>query len=321
MVVEEDADAPAKSDDGEQRKKASEKASNAADASGAAKAERAQATAGSDEEKFDIDDTSQANTRSSSPQPHRDSHHRRRSSNHHSKPRMSAGDGPPITTRRSADALPRLSALAPAQLTSLSRRTSASSSKPWQTRGSGSNLDSPSSSQPYTSPDRFGLAGPPAPPSALSERHLANADFRLPPTQDTSSPQQTTDEELKDGKRSPVSSSYLARERIGPLAAASQAVRGAASALTPSSVLSGSRSKHSRSKDRRKSDAGQGQRGGSSPAAMAGSSSGGRDSSQANTQAGDANALSRKESNQSGATALVVYGQDESDSEDGIEET
>ena len=29
------------------------------------------------------------------------------------------------------------------------------------------------------SPDRFGLAGPPEPPRAISERHLATADFRL----------------------------------------------------------------------------------------------------------------------------------------------
>ncbi len=328
-----DVPQPPKAETLERRKEAA--GTNADDKSGPSKLDRAEASALSDDdEAFDIDDKSEANTRSSSPQTgsgHHHHHHSRRRSSHRARMSMSetnlagSSEQPPMVGRRSADALPRLSALS--HLSSINNSSSTHSrdrssrssvsgvsmmEKGKSASGSGEN-----SPMPHMSPDRFGKAGPPEPPRALSDRHLANADFRLPPARfsesyapaDSDEAQQARSSEglssSGDGRESPaVSSRRLSREKIGPLAAASQAVRGAANALTPSSLLSSKR----RGKD--------GRQRGNNPDH---DGEAGQQSAPGDRGAGSDAYLSRKESG-GGGTALVVYGEDESDSDDGIAE-
>ncbi|KDN47560.1 hypothetical protein K437DRAFT_255837 [Tilletiaria anomala UBC 951] len=322
----------------------------------------------SDDENFDIQETSQANTRANSPQPPNADGPKRRSSTHRSKLPSSSDCGvgnrtyvnTPIASRRPADALPRLSAMTPSQFAnSLGRRSDAhacinsgsSTSSAHKLLTVAVNADhvvtnaGDASPAPYSSPDRFGKAGPPEPPQALSERHLATADFRLPPSEtsfsvspDTARKNGTKQSGTGQGTKgdtggaegrsalpTPMTSLFLAREKICPLAAASHAVRGATDTLTPASLLSG----HSSAGRTKKLRPGSKRRGGAAGdasgvsgggALAAGGGVAGEGSSQAQG-AQNPEGLSRKESNQPGGrTALVVYGDDDSDSESGGEE-
>lgn len=172
-----------------------------------------------EEEAFDIDDTSTVATRVSSPALNKEKHH------HHHRRHSSHGNGR-LQTASSGSSTPLsvgssqfLNKLQPLTLTNPreSKGDQANSAKansvkfddgststnvPSEAQSmnressqSNQSEDSNDSSPPLNnyqhgiiqapsrslldSPDRFGIAGPPLPPRALSERHLATADFRL----------------------------------------------------------------------------------------------------------------------------------------------
>uniref|UniRef100_V5EMY8 Uncharacterized protein n=1 Tax=Kalmanozyma brasiliensis (strain GHG001) TaxID=1365824 RepID=V5EMY8_KALBG len=120
-----------------------------------------------DGEKFDIDDTSTTVTRSNSPNSHGDGHaHARRRSGQN--------------TPRHANGFPRRSSGPPSLLSSsLPRLTSITSAFAPKSSESQTNANASTPDSLLNSPDRFGLQGPPMPPRAISERHLLSADFRL----------------------------------------------------------------------------------------------------------------------------------------------
>jgi NAD+ kinase len=160
-------------------------------------------------EAFDIDDTSNTATRTNSPDPdppgsappnglHSRRHSVRRSvsgekrpRHHHSSSGLSSRShhhsSAPASHQASHENLAARAGLAP--LTKASR--SANGSDDGKKSSPGSEESSQQASYQHgviqpkrghsllDSPDRFGLAGPPQPPRAISERHLAHADFRL----------------------------------------------------------------------------------------------------------------------------------------------
>lgn len=165
----------------------------------------------------------------------------------------------------------------------------------------------PSNRSLLDSPDRFGLAGPPDPPRALSERHLATADFRLDdssmPMEPKPSKASTEKEKAQDnsgeaaqplnenGLKSPQNASAL-RESILKVAENKAKIASGSNKLYRK--LKGNSSSSSRS------------RGGSSPKLT-------NSDIDANYQGGFE--LGRNDSRKSGGAALIVYGQDESDSD------
>lgn len=234
-----------------------------------------------DAEKFDIDDTSTTVTRSNSPNSHGDGHVRRRSGQ--STPRHANGaprrsSGPSVLS----SSLPRLTSIA-----------NAFGPKSGEGHGSGhgnAGTSSAASSNPgslLNSPDRFGLQGPPQPPKAISERHLANADFRLDggralssssvPTADPTSP--------KGNEAGSGSTPRAARTTESGRSRSSQN-----KPMTPSSALARDKTP-------------QGLRSGLAKESE-------RRSTEQNTDRYD-----RSSKNDTGGTALVVYGEDESDSD------
>ena len=260
-----------------------------------------------DEGKFDIEDTSQANTRSNSPQSHgpkrRPSAHRRRNPSVLSSLSSLSGSA-------EADALPRLSAMAPNQFTaSLSGSHShAHRSASGKGRSSSEKAMVSSAAAPHASPDRFGKDGPPEPPGALSERHLASADFRLPPAsmrgQQTQLPLQS-ESSYRVATNREGSAMSPASEAMGPLQAASEAVRSAANVLTPSAALARRTPRRKRTKENQATTG----------AADFSSAAAGRQATGFTADTAD----QQYGSGGGGGTALVVYGQDESESEDGID--
>ncbi|CEH17828.1 atp-nad kinase [Ceraceosorus bombacis] len=155
------------------------------------------AEAEAETEAFDIDDTdTAAPTRTASPDPdpprsaaslnqfvRRNSVRSRTSSghHHHHHPNGRTIRSAPTSNRASSEHLNR-SGMAP--LTRGDKQTTSESS-PSDTSSSPSaphqaGLEKFERDQKLlSSPDRFGLAGPPMPPRSISERHLASADFRL----------------------------------------------------------------------------------------------------------------------------------------------
>ncbi len=249
-----------------------------------------------DAEKFDIDDTSTTVTRSNSPNSHHgDGHVRRRSGQ--STPRHTNGN-----SRRSSG--PSLLSTSLPRLTSI---TSAFGPKSSEGHGQGqgnAGTSSAASSNPgslLNSPDRFGLQGPPLPPRAISERHLLSADFRL------------------DGGRalSPASGSGPATSPSSsstskPSATAASSAAGDKVSLTtprPSRRRESETRKSSTSKPMTPSSALARDR---TPKGLRGDSTR-RDSNQRASEPGSADP--ERSSQASGGTALVVYGEDESDSD------
>jgi NAD+ kinase len=307
-----------------------------------------------EEEAFDIDDTSTAATRASSPdlnkERHHHTHHHRRQSNHGRSSR--SGSSTPasstsnlimnnlapltMTKTSSSDASnskkngvkfdessTSLNTYIGAQPTSgIAFQSGANGGKEQKSKGDEESVTlsdynqhgvaQPSTRSLLDSPDRFGVAGPPMPPRALSERHLASADFRLdggkvqdPSEEELDTKQSgsiTTEEKKKsrsrsNSKRDSVGSASK-RETIGPAASGNISVEDNPLEQTRAPLL---------------------EPGGPSKAAsrlykkLRGKTKSNRNST------GDANAfdgleLSRNNSRGTGA-ALVVYGQDESDSD------
>ncbi|CBQ67962.1 related to UTR1 (associated with ferric reductase activity) [Sporisorium reilianum SRZ2] len=124
-----------------------------------------------DAEKFDIDDTSTAVTRSNSPNMHSDGHAHMRRRSGQSTPRHANGG-----SRRNTG--PSLLGSSLPRLTSITNTFGARSSE-GQPNADASAAVTSNPSSLLNSPDRFGLQGPPLPPKAISERHLLSADFRL----------------------------------------------------------------------------------------------------------------------------------------------
>jgi NAD+ kinase len=153
------------------------------------------------------------------------------------------------------------------------------------------------------SPDRFGQAGPPAPPRALSERHLATADFRLDddpdPESDLDQPvinektRDGIDESSQDGKPKPTSTRQTTQDRNlrdSVLHAAESKTKIASNTNKLYKKVKGRAASTTRSmKARSNADDVDGFNGGFD--------------------------LGRTDSRKSGGAALVVYGQDESDSD------
>lgn len=291
-----------------------------------------------EEERFDIDDTSTAATRSNSPDPNQGELKRRhstqavgRSHHHHHHPhrsRSNEASSTPTSGSNSASSLP-LFGLKP--MTSMNPSAPARG-QPAEPRKNASNIVSfeqlpalsPSSASPspssrpavekkyqhgvvqptnrslLDSPDRFGLGGPPDPPRALSERHLATADFRLDDSPDPSegdiAAQHHT--EKRPGKKDSKAASRVEGSdlRDSILSVAENKAR----------ITSGSnklfRKLKRRSSTARRRESGKDSRPSSFDAESGGGLHGGLE-------------LDRSDSRKTGGAALVVYGQDESDSD------
>ncbi|GAC99285.1 ATP-NAD kinase [Pseudozyma hubeiensis SY62] len=227
-----------------------------------------------DAEKFDIDDTSTTVTRSNSPNSHGDGHAHVRRRSGQSTPRHINGG-----SRRSSG--PSLLSSSLPRLTSI---TNAFNSKSSEAQASG---DQPSTASSHSrsllsSPDRFGLQGPPLPPKAISERHLLSADFRLDGGSQTSSSTITSPNRTEAGSER---SSQASRATNSDRSRSKQS-----KPMTPSSAMSRDKTP-------------QGIRSGST-----GQSEGGRGSEQTSDRF-------ERTANSTGGTALVVYGEDESDSD------
>ncbi|PWZ01913.1 ATP-NAD kinase, partial [Testicularia cyperi] len=247
-------------------------------------------------EKFDIDDTSTTVTRSNSPSFH----------NHEGLVRRRSAPGTP---RHGAGGSSRRSS-GPGLLSSsngIPRLTSITSTFPASGGGSGSGeagnggAHSAASSKPgslLNSPDRFGLQGPPQPPKAISERHLLSADFRL----DDSRGNVTTTSSSQPQDRS---SSGSTRRQPGAGNSGPQGANAARSKpMTPSSALARSAaaaqprsSPHSRSADAPHQSENHSFR------------KTARSSAERAAKSGPESAASSR------GTALVVYGDDESDTD------
>lgn len=185
-----------------------------------------------EEEVFDIDDTSTAATRASSPSLRKNGEDRRHSTtelggsshHHHHHRRRSSG---PSSAPGSSMSLLGLQPLTSAGQSSGARNNSKSMRKSLSSRQLFTNTphdDSsiqhqhgvvdPSGRSVLDSPDRFGLAGPPEPPRAISERHLATADFRLDDPnpsveEDAVDDQENVEGEKGDEKNIPVTGTEL----------------------------------------------------------------------------------------------------------------
>nr|CDI51473.1 related to UTR1 (associated with ferric reductase activity) [Melanopsichium pennsylvanicum 4] len=134
------------------------------------------------------------------------------------------------------------------------------------------------------SPDRFGLQGPPLPPKAISERHLLNADFRLDGGRATSSLNQRA-------------SSSSSKSRFG-----AEAGPGA----TPRAARSDERERRRRTQSKPMTPA--------SALARDETPQGVRESNKEDDSSRKGDRYDRS-GNDTGGTALVVYGEDESDSD------
>lgn len=143
------------------------------------------------------------------------------------------------------------------------------------------------------SPDRFGLGGPPQPPRQLSERHLAQADFRL----DAGPAGEGSSRENKDKKVTTTTSKVRGSTEGRPAVPA-----------TPSSALSSSAPAPASGGV----SAGGGGGGGGQGRGGEAKGGGGGPSSSASSSA-SASSSSGKKRQTGGGTALVVYGEDESD--------
>lgn len=167
------------------------------------------------------------------------------------------------------------------------------------------------------SPDRFGLAGPPQPPRALSERHLASADFRLDDNashedekqdqQSSTADQRSTAQDMStEGKASRRSqdqiSSNAFRDSITKIAEKEARIASSSNRLYRNLKSRSSSGLVPTLRDGEKTAAG-----GVWDAAGAGGT--------AEMQRDSSRSRMRSSSARPGGTALVVYGQDESDSD------
>lgn len=234
-----------------------------------------------DVEKFDIDDTSTTVTRCNSPNPHGDGHaHVRRRSGQNTPRHANGGSRRSSGPSLLSGSLPRLTSI-----------TSTLGTKPREahTKVDSSSAVSSNSGSLLNSPDRFGLQGPPLPPKAISERHLLSADFRLDGGRALSSSSKQT------SWSSDRTSASDADAGSGSIAQASHATKSGrsrskqAKAMTPSSALCRDKTPQGIRDSARQEDA-------------------------SNTSD---NRLERfdRSSNSTGGTALVVYGEDESDTD------
>lgn len=236
-----------------------------------------------DAEKFDIDDTSTTVTRSNSPNSHGDGHVRRRSGQ---------------STARHANGAPRRSSGPSLLSSSLPRHTSIANAfgpKPGEGHSSGhghakEGTSSTASSNPgslLNSPDRFGLQGPPNPPKAISERHLANADFRLDGVRALSSSSVPT---VGSSSSKGAGSGSGSAPRAARTTECGRSWSSRDKPMTPSSALAREKTPQGLRFDSVKEV--------------------GRRSIEQNADRYD-----RSSNNDTGGTALVVYGEDESDSD------
>ncbi|SPO21149.1 related to UTR1 (associated with ferric reductase activity) [Ustilago trichophora] len=230
-----------------------------------------------DAEKFDIDDTSTTVTRSNSPSSHGDGHVRRRSGQ--STPRHANG-----APRRSSG--PSLLSTSLPRLTSITNAFGQKSGDANPKEGTSSAASSNPGSL-LNSPDRFGLQGPPLPPKAISERHLLSADFRLDGGR-ALSPSSTNQPAPSSSSKSPsvAEAGQGSTPRAARTAESGRSRSTQFKPMTPSSALArdktpqGLRESTKEDEARRKSER-----------------------------------YDRSGSNSTGGTALVVYGEDESDSD------
>lgn len=239
------------------------------------------AAADDENETYDIDDTSTTVTRASSPSLHLggDGHVRRRSApgtpKHGNSSRRTSG--PPVLS--STNGIPRL--------------TSITSTFPTSAKDE-SHGGVPSSASAHiesllNSPDRFGLQGPPQPPKAISERHLLSADFRL---------DEATQEDTKPGNTTARTSST----RTTPMTPRSALARDATPTGKPRQSSSQSDAT-SRKAPRRSSD--RSTRSDQAPR-----------QDEASSEAASVSFQSQQSGKMhNGGTALVVYGDDESDTD------
>lgn len=224
-------------------------------------------------EAFDIDDTSTTATRTNSPDPdppgsappnglHSRRHSMRRSASgekrprhHHSASALSSRhhhhSSAPASQKASHENLAARAGLAPL--------TKAAPSANGSDDGKKSSPGSDSSQLAYQhgviqpkrghslldSPDRFGLAGPPQPPRAISERHLAHADFRLddpepPRDKESDAPRRAPHATLNDGAAAAAAKLQSDTDDMAStpgnekLSRAAAVLRGATEALHPS---------------------------------------------------------------------------------------
>ena len=240
-------------------------------------------------EKFDIDDTSTTVTRSNSPNSHGDGHAHVRRRSGQSTPRHTNG-GPRRSTGPSmlGTSLPRLTSITNAF---------GSKSGEGQSHADAASAVSSHPSSLLNSPDRFGLQGPPLPPKAISERHLLSADFRLDGGRalSSSSPPSST-----GGKKQ----SFLSSKPRSPTTA------DAGSGSSPRSSLedASERSRSTQSKPMTPSLA----------LARDKTPKGVRDSSRQDDSKGSSDHRQQRldrTGSSTGGTALVVYGDDDSDSD------
>ncbi|TKY90777.1 hypothetical protein EX895_000775 [Sporisorium graminicola] len=230
-----------------------------------------------DAEKFDIDDTSTAVTRSNSPNLHGDGHaHVRRRSGQSTPRHVNGGSRRNTGQSLLSSSLPRF--------TSITNAFGSKSSEGHANADTSSMVSSNPSSL-LNSPDRFGLQGPPLPPKAISERHLLSADFRL-------------DGGRARGEKDQLSSSTShPRSSTGADAGSDSTPR---SSCTPNS----GRSRSTQSKPMTPSSA----------LTRDKTPQGLRDSTRQDDSAKQQERFDRSGGSM-GGTALVVYGQDKSDSD------
>lgn len=306
-----------------------------------------------EEEAFDIDDTSTAATRASSPdlnkERHHHSHHHHRHGSGRSNRMQSGSSAPgssnsslfmnslqPLTMTKSGSSTSRTEADGASSNeknsvrfdddddnTSLNTHRGAeppsgSQYRSQEDQGTGSEqrrvddgskestasyhqhgVVQPSSRSLLDSPDRFGLAGPPRPPRALSERHLASADFRLDGGKEQEFAQeiaQPPDVNLDERKKS-RSRSNSKRDSVG----GADKVAASDSPFEPSKapLLEAGGPSKAASRLYKK---------------LRGKTKSNRSSS-GEAKGFDGLDLSRNTSRGTGGAALVVYGQDESDSD------
>lgn len=236
-----------------------------------------------------------------------------KSSNHNSSSSTSTSTTP-SQSQNSGQASPSLSTLT-------THATSTSHVRPAPSPISNHSTDSSSRSNSnenstLNSPSRFGLAGPPEPPRAISERHLAHADFRLDAIQNETDPKdgdERTSATSKDGEGISSMDTASVRNVDAPRAGFSSSRGNPVSAASIFSKVD-SKSKGENStigSGRRGSNSSQTKRRGTSNATI----------TPLNSQLGGDVADGGGNSSGSGGTALVVYGEDESETESESEAT
>ncbi|SNX81883.1 related to UTR1 (associated with ferric reductase activity) [Melanopsichium pennsylvanicum] len=191
------------------------------------------------------------------------------------------------STPRHTNGGPRRSSVPSLLSSSLPRLTSITNSfgqKPGEGNAGALSAASSNSGSLLNSPDRFGLQGPPLPPKAISERHLLNADFRLDGGRATSSLNQRA-------------SSSSSKSRFG-----AEAGPGA----TPRAARSDERERRRRTQSKPMTPA--------SALARDETPQGVRESNKEDDSSRKGDRYDRS-GNDTGGTALVVYGEDESDSD------